>query len=197
MQRHCEHQTRDGKRCQAYAIAQSAFCFFHDPTKAEDRLAARRAGGRRNKGSSLPTHGPDCELESVGDVLTLLATTINQLRKGQIDPRIANGIAYITSTFLRALELRTSESRLDYSLSLTSGARLPDDRKPASPTAQLNLGSPCPPANHDRLVGLLRNIYGIGDRAQGKKEDSTDRSVHRVEGFGGKSEQRPTESLRI
>jgi hypothetical protein len=48
---------------------------------------------------------PDVPLRSVADVVVLLAQSINETRKGQIDAKIANSVAYLASTLLRALEL--------------------------------------------------------------------------------------------
>jgi hypothetical protein len=105
MKRQCRHKRADGKRCQANATARSGLCFFHDPERAAERLKAQRSGGLRNKGTSLPPATRDCDLKSVGDVVTLLGTTINQVRRGQLDPRISNAVGYLAATLLKALEL--------------------------------------------------------------------------------------------
>ncbi len=41
-----------------------------------------------------------------------MADSINQLRRGQLDPRVANGIGYLTSVLLRALEQGPLEERM-------------------------------------------------------------------------------------
>jgi hypothetical protein len=41
-----------------------------------------------------------------------LADSINQLRRGQLDPRVANGMVYLTSVLLRALEQGPLEERM-------------------------------------------------------------------------------------
>jgi hypothetical protein len=41
-----------------------------------------------------------------------LADSINQLRRGELDPRVANGIGYLTSVLLRALEQGPLEERM-------------------------------------------------------------------------------------
>jgi hypothetical protein len=112
MKKQCRHKRLDGSKCQANAIARSEFCFFHAPERAAERLAAQRAGGLRNKGASLPADTPDCDLKNAGDVIALLGTTINQVRRGEIDPRIANTIGYLSATLLRAQELGNIEQRL-------------------------------------------------------------------------------------
>jgi hypothetical protein len=75
-------------------------------------LEAQRAGGLRNKAVSLSADTPDCNLKNAGDVIALLGTTINQVRRGQVDPRIANTIGYLSATLLKAQELGNIEQRL-------------------------------------------------------------------------------------
>jgi hypothetical protein len=48
----------------------------------------------------------------VGDVTALLGMTINQVRRGEIDPRISNAVGYLAGTLLKALELGNLEQRL-------------------------------------------------------------------------------------
>jgi hypothetical protein len=44
------------------------------------------------------------ELQRVADVVLLLGRSINDLRLGRLDPKIGNGIGYLSSILLRALE---------------------------------------------------------------------------------------------
>lgn len=47
-------------------------------------------------------------------VSDLLADSVNRLRRGQLDPRVANTMGYLTSVLLRALEQNPMEERLAY-----------------------------------------------------------------------------------
>jgi hypothetical protein len=47
-----------------------------------------------------------------------LADSINQLRRGELDPRVANGVGYLASILLRALEQGPMEERLAHLESL-------------------------------------------------------------------------------
>jgi hypothetical protein len=112
MKAQCRYKKPDGQRCQANAIAGSRLCFFHDPDRAADRRRAQQTGGLRNKGVLLPAETPDFELRKVRDVVALLGMTINQVRRGQIDPRISNAIGYLSVTLLKALEMGSLEARV-------------------------------------------------------------------------------------
>jgi hypothetical protein len=110
--RECRFTKPGGDRCQANAMLGSNFCFFHCPTVAAKRADARRAGGRKNKAAALPEDAAECPLESAGDVVVLLADTINQTRRGRLDPRVGNAIGYLSGILLKALETGDHERRL-------------------------------------------------------------------------------------
>ena len=110
--RQCTQVKADGARCQANAITGSDYCFAHDPARAEDRQAARQAGGRVGKTKVLPPETADAPLSRATDVVALLGETINQVRRGEVDPRVANTVGYLSATLLRALEVGDIEERL-------------------------------------------------------------------------------------
>jgi hypothetical protein len=89
-------------------------CVFHDPAKTSEGLRARRAGGitRSRTAAVLPFDTPDHPLGDTNQVSVLLADSINRLRRGQLDPRIANAIGYLASVLLKALESGRIEDRL-------------------------------------------------------------------------------------
>ena len=100
----CQQAKVNGTGCGAYPLAGSPFCFFHDPAKGAERTAARQAGGRKHRAAVLPPETPDRPLTTVADVVTLLAETINQVRRGALDPKVANTMCYLAALLLKALE---------------------------------------------------------------------------------------------
>ena len=107
----CQQMKRDGERCRANPLTGSRYCVFHDPQKTEERAAARRAGGvaRSHKAVVLPPHTPDRPIEDAADVVDLMSATINQVIRGELDPRIANSVGFLASVALKALELGLEE----------------------------------------------------------------------------------------
>ena len=101
--RTCEARKKDGQPCPGPARP-SGYCWVHDPELAGQRARGRRQGGRTRARAMavLPPDAPDVPLRTVGDVVTLLAESINQTRKGQLDPRVANAVGYLASVLLRA-----------------------------------------------------------------------------------------------
>ena len=49
----CQETKADGTRCRANAQRGTEYCFFHDPTKARERTAAREAGGSKGRAAVL------------------------------------------------------------------------------------------------------------------------------------------------
>jgi hypothetical protein len=115
MRKKCTFQKSDGTKCQANAQSDKPTCCFHDATRKEQGRQARRAGGmtRSKPAVVLPTHTPDARLENTSDVSKVLAETINQIRRGELDPRIGNAVGYLAGVLLRALEQGDLEARLE------------------------------------------------------------------------------------
>jgi hypothetical protein len=97
---------KGGERCNADAQTGKRVCVFHDPNKASDGRRARRAGGitRSRAATVLQLDTPDHPLGDTNQVSVLLADSINRLRRGQLDPRVANAMGYLASVLLKALE---------------------------------------------------------------------------------------------
>src|SRR5450631_2029328 len=114
MTKKCEFRKKNGERCGADAQTGRSLCVFHDPARAVDGHRARKAGGiRRSQAVAvLPVDTPDHPLGNTLDVSAFLADSINQLRRGQLDPRVANAVGYLTSVLLRSLEQGPLEERM-------------------------------------------------------------------------------------
>ncbi len=128
----CQSRTRNGSECKATAQAGKDVCVFHDPEQAAIVRQARRAGGvkRSSRTRVLPADTPDVVLKNASDISGLLTDSINQLRRGQLDARIANGIGYLASIQLRSFEQCSTEKRLsmlEASLGLVRAAALSSD----------------------------------------------------------------------
>lgn len=108
----CTATKRDGTTCHTDALPGSKFCFFHSPEHAAARRDAQSRGGRANRMATLPSDVPDVEVEDGDGVVKLLCQTINQVRRGEIDPRVANAVGYLSNIILAATGQRELESRI-------------------------------------------------------------------------------------
>src|SRR5262249_43448899 len=114
MTRKCDVYKKDGNKCTADAQTGKDVCVFHDPAKATEVRRARRAGGRRRSQGAAVLHRqtPDHPLRNTIEVSELLAASINQVRRGELDPRVANSLGYLAGVLLRSLEQGPLEERM-------------------------------------------------------------------------------------
>jgi len=112
----CRFRKKNGKSCGADAQIGKDLCVFHDPAKAEDGHRARRAGGinRSQSKTRLQPQTSDIPLRTTRDVSRLLAESINQLRRGQLDARVANAVGFLAGILLKALEQSRVEEGLNH-----------------------------------------------------------------------------------
>jgi hypothetical protein len=110
----CQKVKRNGQRCEANAMTDSDFCFFHDPGKARERAAARRAGGveRSRRAVVLPPDTPDRPLRSGREVIELVPFMINKILRGELDPKIGSVVGYLLTVQMKAVDQGEMEERL-------------------------------------------------------------------------------------
>jgi hypothetical protein len=122
MAKKCEFRKKNGELCGADAQTGKNLCVFHDPARADDGHRARQAGGvhRSHSAAVLPSDTPDHPLGDTNQVSVLLADSINRLRRGQLDPRVANSMGYLANVLLKALDQRL-EDRLAHLEAVISG----------------------------------------------------------------------------
>jgi len=107
----CKARTRSGKLCKANALIDKDYCLAHDPDSREKFKEITRRGGKVKKKIQVSLAPIEFKGDS-GEVLDLLADTINRVRSKEIPPRIANTIGYLAGHMLKALEIAEIESRL-------------------------------------------------------------------------------------
>jgi hypothetical protein len=112
----CGFVRPDGSQCGGAALRNSdpSLCFFHSPSAQEKRAAARQAGGRKRirAAAVLPHDTPDVPLRTITDVAALLGATINQVRRGELDPKVANCIGLLAGQLAKCIQGGDLEQRL-------------------------------------------------------------------------------------
>jgi hypothetical protein len=111
----CCYIKPDRSKCEANAVRESFYCFFHDPDLKQEREAARKKGGkeRSRKAAVLPSDTPDRPLATAADITALLTATINQVLRGQLDTRISNSVSVLVDSLVRAQRQEQVERRLE------------------------------------------------------------------------------------
>lgn len=119
----CKATRRDGEPCKAQAGEGSDFCFFHDPARRDAARQVQKRGGQTGKAATLaptdlkPWRGVAGEVTvlrspSLPDLVNLLGDTIDDVRVGRLDPRVANSVGYLAGIILKALQFEAFEERL-------------------------------------------------------------------------------------
>ena len=107
----CQGVTKSGAACTAWPM-EGGLCYFHaNPAKASE-LGRRGGQGKSPANSGGTAQLLGLPLRTVDDVTALLAETINGLRSGSIDSRIANTVGYLATAMLKALQQGDIEGRL-------------------------------------------------------------------------------------
>jgi hypothetical protein len=113
MTKKCKHR-KGNRRCKNYALTGDEFCFFHSPKKARERAEAQRKGGKKALSEKKRVlQGSNIEIKNTSDIVELLNETINQVRTGEIEVKIANAVGYLSGICLKALEQGDIEKRLE------------------------------------------------------------------------------------
>lgn len=104
MGKKCEH-VDDGKRCGAWAMEGSDFCFAHDPERREEFLQASAEGGAAGRYEWKEAE----EIEDI--VIDQLTANIHTLRSMRASPENARALTAALVALDRALERR--EKKVD------------------------------------------------------------------------------------
>jgi two-component sensor histidine kinase len=108
MSKRCSAKNRNGKRCGAWALVGKVECSLHlDPERAA------QMGSKHGSRTVLHSGTVLMEPPKTAGVRDVLANTMSQVHSRKMDVRIANSLAYISTTLLRALEVSDLERRLE------------------------------------------------------------------------------------
>jgi len=109
----CQQIKSDGQPCGAFAMTGSECCYLHNPAiPSEEKRLAQIQGGA-NRALTIAEPLPAMSLETPTDAVLLLADTINRVRAGQLDVRIANCIGVLSGHLLKALEIAQLKDKID------------------------------------------------------------------------------------
>lgn len=116
--RKCKATKADGKPCKGDPIDGSEYCFFHDPESRDAHIDAAKRGGTGNQRQTLATVKPWRDVvitatPSPVEVVNLLAQTIDDVRTGEIDVKVANSVGYLAGVMMKAIEQNELSDRLD------------------------------------------------------------------------------------
>lgn len=106
----CAALTKAGQPCRAPGNS-SGFCPSHDPAQRDRMRAANKLGGA-NSHRPPRVLADSLRLESVADVVTALGRTVNDVRAGRLEVKIANCVGYLCQQITAALQGAELERRV-------------------------------------------------------------------------------------
>ncbi len=107
----CIYKKSNGEQCKSYAMRNSKFCFTHNPDTKRERASAVSKGGKSPRKNYLNLK--PVKIKNPKQVVTLLEDTINKVRGGDMDIRVANCIGYLSGHIIKAIEISDLEKRLE------------------------------------------------------------------------------------
>jgi hypothetical protein len=100
----CIKVLENGKQCNAWVRKGKSYCFSHDPESHDAKLLATKKGGLA-QAVVIKTPLEPVVINTPKDVVVLLTMTVNELREGRMDYRVANTISYLSNALLKAFEI--------------------------------------------------------------------------------------------
>lgn len=91
----------------------SPFCYLHSPAIPESQKQKNRSAGGKNNAVAILKPLPPLKIEKAADIIGLLVETVNEVRAGRIETRLANSLAILSGHLLRAFEISDLEQRLE------------------------------------------------------------------------------------
>lgn len=109
----CTFKKDNGKRCNAYQMDQSQYCYLHNPeVSLEQKKQAQSKGGKSN---AIRVHTPlnPVSIAEPEDVVLLLEETVNLVRAGEIDVKVGNCLGVLAGQLLKAIEVSQIKNRVE------------------------------------------------------------------------------------
>jgi len=107
----CQHEDNN-KKCRAYAVNGSNYCFIHDPASARQRAEARKKGGLNRRVLKRSEHRY-ISINSVKDIHSIIELAINDACSLEPCPANLKLIGYLAQVALKVLETGSLEDRIN------------------------------------------------------------------------------------
>ena len=110
MSRKCVFKNNNGTSCEAFAVHDDDYCFFHSEKHKEKRDEAILRGGKARKKRHVEMSPID--IKTPQDIMLLLTDTVNLIRASSISTSVANSVGYLANCMFKGFELVNFERRL-------------------------------------------------------------------------------------
>lgn len=91
----------------------SDYCYFHNPEITDEEKNNSQSKGGKNNLIKIQTPLPIIKIQEANDVLILLEDTINRVRSGELDVKIANCIGVLSGQAIKAIEISKLANKME------------------------------------------------------------------------------------
>ena len=109
----CTYIKDNGEQCKANAMQEEAFCYLHNPAIPEEQKREAQTRGGANRALTVSEALPVIHIKKPRDTIKLLADTIDRVRAGEMDVRIANSIGVLSGHLIKAFEITQLNERVE------------------------------------------------------------------------------------
>nr|HPL56542.1 hypothetical protein [bacterium] len=103
----------DGTQCNANAMSGLDYCYTHNPDISNDEKREARQRGGQNRAVAISEPLPPLAIVEPNDAVLLIVDTINRVRAGELDIRVANCLGFLTDKLLKAFEVSKLNDRVE------------------------------------------------------------------------------------
>jgi len=109
----CKGIKTDETQCNANAMSELDYCYTHNPDISnEDKREAKQRGGQ-NRAVAISEPLQPLAIAEPTDAVLLIVDTINRVRAGELDIRVANCLGFLTDKLLKAFEVSKLNDRVE------------------------------------------------------------------------------------
>lgn len=109
----CSFIKPDGTQCNANAMSGLDYCYTHNPDISDEEKREARQRGGQNRAVAVSEPLPPLAIAEPNDAVLLIVDTINRVRAGELDIRVANCLGFLTDKLLKAFEVSKLNDRVE------------------------------------------------------------------------------------
>lgn len=110
----CRFTKENGEQCNANAMGESGFCYFHNPDITDETKKQTQTKGGANRALVVTQPLPTIPLAVPEDAIKLVIDTISRVRAGELDIKTANCIGFLTDKLLKAFEVAKLNDKAEF-----------------------------------------------------------------------------------
>ncbi len=114
----CSFIKQNGQKCNSFAMKNSEYCYIHsDIVSDEEKRETRSKGGKKTVIVTEDVYdafgNKNVSLKTPKDISKFLAKIINEILAGRMDMRLGTGLAFISNSLIKVLELTEIQERIE------------------------------------------------------------------------------------